>query len=161
MFWIIQDTIYNGTAIVLIAAGQLRGWAIACIAEVAINITASILGVMWFGPVGVALATSLAKCLTTAWYVPYKICQQLELSISALLWRGIVLPAARSLPGLGLAILVAYATPIRLGWIWIVLVAVVAAAGNVLFHEVIDFVRQPANSLGERFRLVLAASLRP
>ena len=56
---------------VLSANLELRPQTLARLVEIALNLGLAILGGLWFGLVGVLLATFLAGLLTSMWYLPY------------------------------------------------------------------------------------------
>ena len=156
--WALQDTLYHGTAAVVHASGNLRGWALFSLAEAVLNIVLSVILVTSMGMVGVALATSCAKLSTTAWYVPRQICLMIELPVRVYLWRGVLAPALRSLPGVAVTIAVAMAVPTELGWAWLVLVGGIAVLTNIACFEIVDLSRPSSASWSERVRLILSVS---
>jgi len=152
VFWVLQDTLYRGTLAIVYASGDLRDWAVVSIAEAVINLTTSLLLVGPLGLVGVALGTSIGKTLTTAWYIPYWICRKTDLPVLTFLYKGILYPALRSLPGVILVILSAILFPQNWGWLWIVLVGLVSVGGNLIFFEVIHLFRPSNESWSNRLR---------
>lgn len=135
IYWVLQDTIYRGTAAIVYASGDLRHWSIACGVEAVLNIILSVLLVGPLGFVGVALGTALSKTLTTGWYIPVLVCRNLNLSIISLIYNSILLPLLRSIPAIGISIWLSSLLPLSLGWFWIGLVGVIVCFTNLVVFE--------------------------
>ena len=142
-YWILQDTIYQGTTGIVIATGKLRLWSFASLAEAALNLAASLILVRHLGLVGVALGTSIGKTFTTAWVVPLLICRNIQLSIRRFAWEGILKPGLLSLPSviatLGLAALLSA----DLGWLRLIAIGIAAFIANFLSFEGFILIKNP------------------
>jgi membrane protein EpsK len=156
VYWVLQDTISRGMSPVMFACGGLRRWAVVSIGEAVINLVTSVLLVGPLGLMGVALGTSIGKTLTTAWYLPYAICQKVDLPPRTFVSQGMMLPALRSTPGVLLAILTSTMLSRTLGWLWILAVGVVAVAGNVLCFEAHQLFLSSGEGWQNRLRRVIA-----
>ncbi|MCK4784326.1 MAG: oligosaccharide flippase family protein [Desulfobacteraceae bacterium] len=150
--WVLLDTIFYGTGIVVVASGDLRNWAIASAAEAILNIAFSLLLIKPLGLVGVALGTTFSRLLTTDIYVPILTCHKLKLSLSRFVWRGVFCPAIRSLPGGCLIVLFAILVPSAIGWIWLIGVGLVAVVANVFSFEVLEFMKLSDRPFDQRLR---------
>ena len=155
VFWVLQDSIYRGTAVVAQASGDLRGWSISSVVEAVLNLALSILLVMPLGIVGVALATAISKGVTTSWYVPYWICRKLHVPMRRFVLRDILTPALRCLPGICLTIWFSTLISKNLGWYWIIMVAMVAAMTNILFFEAVELSKPSDLAWTTRIRQLL------
>jgi O-antigen/teichoic acid export membrane protein len=143
VYWVLQDTIYRGTAAVAHASGDLHNWAMASLLEAGLNIAISIALVAPLGLLGVALGTSIGKTLTTGLYVPYWICGRISLPRRLYLWKGVVSPMIWSVPGVLLTWILAKAVPNTLGWVWVLCVGIVALTANVVTFEGVQLFRSP------------------
>lgn len=141
VYWILQDTIYRGTASLIYALGDMRKWVVATLAEAGINLGLSVLLVGPLGLAGVALGTSIGKTLTTAWYGPYFTCKKLALPIKRFITEGLFYAALRSLPGVGLTLWAGHILPTDLGWVWIILIGVFSVVTNVIFFEGLELLK--------------------
>lgn len=139
--WILQNTIYHIMPVIVYSSGEIRKWVMVSLSESVINLGISILLVGPLGFAGVALGTLIGKTSTTAWYTPYWICRRLNLPIRHFVLKGLLTPALRCLPGVGLTVLMAYVLPTNLNWTWIIMVGLVAVFINILSFEGIEFVK--------------------
>ncbi len=156
VYLVVQETIIRGLTPVVLASGDLRKWAFVSMGEALINVAASLLMVGPLGLIGVALGTALGKASTTAWYLPYVICQKVKLRLSTFLYRAMLLPALRSVPGMVLAVAVATMLPRSLGWIWIFVVGLAAVVGNALFFEAPELFKRAGDGPQNRLRRMIA-----
>jgi O-antigen/teichoic acid export membrane protein len=159
VYWVLQDTVSRGMVPIVLASGDLRKWAAVSIAEAAINLGASLLLVGPLGLVGVALGTSIGKTLTTAWYLPYVICQKIDLPLRTFVSQAILLPVLRSLPGVLLVVLTSMMLPRTSGWFWILAVATAAVAGNVLSFEGYELSMGSRHTWQNRLRRMVAPAV--
>ena len=141
VYWVLQDTIYRGTTAIVYASGDLRAWTIACSAEAILNISLSLLLVGPFGFTGVALGTAISKTVTTGWYIPYWTCRKLSLSGSHLFQHSILYPMIRSIPGIAVTFWISFILPKTFGWFWLISVAIVAVATNIIMFEGLSLCR--------------------
>lgn len=144
VYWILQDTIFRGTTSLIYAFGDLRNWVFVSFVEAGLNLSISILLVGPLGLAGVAIGTSIAKTLTTAWYGPYFTCKKLNISIRKFICEGVFYATFWSIPGVCLTILLAYNSPVDIGWMWIAYIGIAAIFTNIIFFEGIELVK-PSN----------------
>jgi O-antigen/teichoic acid export membrane protein len=143
-YWVLQDTIFRGTASALFASGELRAWSWICLGEAALNLSISLLLVREYGLLGVALGTAIGKTLTTAWLLPILICRSMQLRLGSYLIEGYIKPAFRCLLG----ILLVSAGYIYWGgepsWWRLSFLGGAVFGLNVILFEGIQFIRNPA-----------------
>ena len=146
-YWVLQDTIYRGTASTIYATGQVRSFALASLAEASLNLGFSLLLVRHFGLVGVAFGTSIGKTLTTAWVMPVLVCHGIGLGLGRYVWQGIARPALSSLPGVAAAGFVWAGLGAGSAWWKLAVLGATAVLANVAAFEGLRCVRDPSSSL--------------
>jgi len=135
VYWVFQDSIYRGVSGVLYASGRIRGWTMMSVIEAVLNLAISLSLVGRLGLLGVALGTAISKTVTTAWYTPYLICKQVELSGFTYCYRGLLSPLLFSLPSCLAMYLTWYVLADMSGWIPLIVIGVVGGIANVLVFE--------------------------
>ncbi len=152
VYWIVQDTILHAVGVIVLASGDLQKWALAGIAEAAINIAATLLLIGPLGLPGVAIGTSIARTLATI-YILVWICKKVELPLFRFVWRGLLQPIFRSAFGCIIIILFVLITPPGpKNWFWVIAIAGASALVNFASFEGIHFAQLSGKSWSVRFR---------
>lgn len=136
------DSIYRGIGTFVYASGDLKFWAAVSALEAVANVSLCIISANLWGIVGVAWATVIARGATSWWLVPLWLCNKMQLRSLPTLVQGIILPLLRSVTGIGVCLVVLYASPIQSGWIWIGGVGILLGVGNILAFEAVDLMRR-------------------
>ena len=90
---VLMGSLVHLPAVVLQGMGKLGSVVGFNLAEAAINLGLSLLLVVRFGVLGVALGTVIAMALTSLWYVPYLACRETQSSFRTYLFSTVVGPA--------------------------------------------------------------------
>lgn len=69
VYWILYETFFRGTTIIIYALKEVKGLAIASILEAIINTVLSVLLIKKYGLMGVAIATSIARTFFSGIYI--------------------------------------------------------------------------------------------
>jgi len=155
VLWAIFDTIYRGTTAIVYASGDLKSWTIASSIEAVLNIIISLILVGPLGLSGVALGTLISKLLTTGFYMPYWVCCKLDMSVNNLVKKSIISPIIRSLPSIGITLLLANYLSLNNGWLWIVIVGSTLAITNLFMFEGLALTGLPKESWKMRVRKLI------
>jgi O-antigen/teichoic acid export membrane protein len=158
VYWVAQDTLLRGLGSFVYASGRLRGWAIVCALEAVVNLATSIFLVKSLGLVGVALGTSIARTMTTAWLF-WWLHSRIGLSFVDLTWA-VMRPLCFCVPGCVLGWVVARALPESLGWLWLGSVVGTTCIANIASFEGRNFIRQGPAPFRQRLRVAAMAELR-
>jgi O-antigen/teichoic acid export membrane protein len=135
VLWTMMVTITTGITAIVYASGDMRNWTIATTAEAILNILISLILVGPLGLSGVALGTFISKALTTGFYTPYWACRKLKLPIRNFIMKSIVPSIIRSIPSVGITLLVSFFLPLSLGWLWIIIIGFTLGVSNLLMFE--------------------------
>lgn len=154
-FWVIQDTIYRGTTAFVYASGELKNWMYASLFEAIFNLVISVILVFNWGLIGVALGTSIAKMLTTAFYIPYWICKKLDIRIWKFFREAIFIPAIRSIPGMLMLLCFLLLSPKSITWGWVLSVATISLVSNMIFFEGYELLKPSKLTFRERLRQMM------
>jgi O-antigen/teichoic acid export membrane protein len=148
VYWALQDSLHRGICGILFATGRIHGWTLASAVEAALNLGLSLALVGPLGLFGVALATSVARTATTAWFAPLAICRALDLGVARFLIDGVAATALRCAPACLGMWLCAAALPESLHWWRLAAVAAVGAVCQLLSFEAIVLLRRTPPGAG-------------
>lgn len=76
VYLIFYETIFRGTAALILVYGDMANWALASLFEAIFNVILSILLINDFGLIGIALATAISRTLSTGVYLFYYFIQK-------------------------------------------------------------------------------------
>jgi O-antigen/teichoic acid export membrane protein len=150
IYMIFFDSIIRGVSIFIFSFGDLKGWAIASLAETILNISMSLLLIDKLGLVGVAVGTAISKTITTGIYTPLFLRKKLGLNISEVT-RDVVLPTIlRSLPGVFVLLIISRINFDVNEWVWMSCIGILTLLGNFLFFEFPFLLRLNQSSLKDK-----------
>jgi O-antigen/teichoic acid export membrane protein len=149
VYIILMDSVIRGISIFVFSFGDLKGWAIASLAETVLNITLSLILINYYGIVGVAVATAIARTVTVGIYTPTMLSKRMELPI-AKLFGNILEVVARSLISMAAGLVFIFIKIDMNPWVWMAMVGATIVLANFLCFEFPYLLKSDKQSLKER-----------
>ena len=149
VYIILVDSVIRGISIFVFSFGDLKGWAMASLAETVLNIGLSLILINYYGIVGVAVATAIARSVTVGLYTPTMLSKRLELPFTRV-FGNILDVVVRSLPSLATALIFVFIRIDLNPWVWMAFVGSSLVFANFLCFELPYLLQSDHRSLKER-----------
>jgi len=164
VLWIIQDAFIRGSGVVLMAAGEMKEWAVLSIVEAVANIILSVILGYFIGLVGIALASLIAR-MPVFIGILVKCCRIVELRFCHFLiilfgW-GFIRCCLALASALGISCIFYEGRALLFGeasWLWLILFGGMIGGFNVLFFEGWKFFKISSMPFEQRLKKAFISS---